>query len=210
MKGHFITFEGGDGAGKSSLVISIHAALIERGHDVIQTHAPGGTEPGKVIRELILHPQVPVVGKAELFLYLADRAQHVEKVVIPALDAGKVVLCDRYNDSTIAYQGVGRGFGLDRVDELCHFATQDLEPNLTIYLDIDPEIGLQRIKDATGRKDQIEKEDIAFHRKIREAFHHIGEQNPARFQILDGSQSREAVFEEALKLIDVHCFAANT
>ena len=209
VKGHFITFEGGDGAGKSSLIISLHAALIEKGHDVMQTHAPGGTEPGKILRELILHPHEPVVAKAELFLYLADRAQHVEKVLIPALDAGKVVLCDRYNDSTIAYQGVGRGFGFERVRELCRFATQDLQPNLTIYLDIDPEIGLQRIKDATGRKDQIEKESIEFHQNIRKAFHKIGEQNPTRFQIIDGSQSREAVFEEALKLIDVHCFAAN-
>ncbi len=209
MKGHFITLEGGDGAGKSSLIISIHAALIERGLEVIQTRAPGGTEPGKVMRELILHPQDPLVGKAELFLYLADRAQHVERVIKPALDLGKVVLCDRYNDSTIAYQGAARGFGMDEVEKLTEFATNGLNPNLTLYLDIDPEIGLKRAKEASGRKDQIEAEAFAFHHKIREGFHSISKKNPDRFQIIDASKPREEVFQEALRLIDNHCFSTN-
>ncbi|NGX47188.1 MAG: Thymidylate kinase [Chlamydiae bacterium] len=209
MKGHFITFEGGEGAGKSSLIIGLHAALIERGHDVIQTLAPGGTAPGLIIRELLLHPNEPVVRKAELFLFLADRAHHVEKVIRPALEEGKVVLCDRYNDSTIAYQGGARGFGMEKVEELCRFATDGLTPSLTIYLDVDPEVGLQRVKEATGRKDQIEAEDIALHQKIRESFLEIGRKNPARFQIIDAAKSREEVFQEALKLIDVHCLAAS-
>ena len=207
MKGHFITFEGGDGAGKSSLIISLHAALIDKGLNVIQTRAPGGTEPGKVMRELILHPQDPVVPKSELFLYLADRAQHVEKVIKPCLEEGKVVLCDRYNDSTVAYQGGARGFGLEKVQELCDFATDSLQPTLTLYLDIDPEIGLERIHTATGRKDQIEQETIDFHKRIRKAFHKIAHENPHRFQIIDASQSREEVFEEALRLIDVNILA---
>jgi len=207
VKGHFITFEGGEGAGKSSLIISLHAALIDKGLNVIQTRAPGGTEPGKVIRELLLHPQEPVVSKAELFLYLADRAQHVEKVIKPCLEEGKVVLCDRYNDSTIAYQGAARGFGLEKVQKLCDFASGGLQPSLTIYLDIDPEIGLERIKAATGRKDQIEQETIEFHKRIREAFHTIAKKNPHRFQIIDASKLREEVFEEALRLIDVNVLA---
>lgn len=209
MKGYFITFEGGDGAGKSSLIISLHAALIERGYDVMQTRAPGGTEPGKVIRNLLLHPHEPMSPEAELFLYLADRAHHVAKVIKPALNLGKIVLCDRYNDSTIAYQGGARGFGYDRVDELCKFATNNLIPDLTIYLDLDPEIGMERIKRAHEAKDQIEAEDMAFHRKIRETFLQIAQKNPTRFQVIDASRSREAVFEEAQRLIDVHCFAAN-
>jgi len=207
VKGVFITFEGGDGAGKSSLIISLHAALIERGYDVMQTRAPGGTQPGKVIRDLLLHPHDPVVPEAELFLYLADRAQHVAKVIRPALAEGKVVLCDRYNDSTVAYQGGARGFGLEKVDELCRFATGGLTPNLTLYLDLDPAIGMERIKKAQETKDQIEKEDLAFHRKIRQTFHQIGKKHPERFQMIDASAPKEIVFEKALKLIDVHCFA---
>lgn len=209
MRGHFITFEGVDGAGKSSLIIGLHAALIDRGLEVIQTRAPGGTEPGRIIRELLLHPHDPMVNKAELFLFLADRSQHVEKVIVPALEQGKVVLCDRYNDSTVAYQGRARGFGEKRVRELCDFATDNLTPNLTIYLDIDPTIGLNRVKEATGSKDQIEAEDIAYHRNIRSAFLDMAKQNPARFKIIDARKSREEVFQEALKLIDVHCLAAN-
>lgn len=208
MRGYFITFEGGDGAGKSSLIISLHATLIERGYDIIQTRAPGGTAPGQVIRELILHPQEPVVPKAELFLYLADRAHHVEKVITPALSEGKVVLCDRYNDSTIAYQGEARGFGIDKVEELTRFATDNLEPNLTLYLDVDPEVGLQRVKEATGRKDQIEAEDIVFHHKIRDGFLAIAKKHPNRFKVIDASMPREEVFQEALKLIDRYCLAA--
>lgn len=207
MKGCFITFEGGDGAGKSSLIISLHAALIEKGLKVIQTRAPGGTEPGKIIRELILHPQDPVVSKAELFLYLADRAQHVEKIIKPSLEEGTFVLCDRYNDSTVAYQGGARGFGMEEVETLCNFATGGLQPSLTLYLDIDPEIGLERIKSATGRKDQIEQETIDFHKKIRKAFHDIAKKNPDRFQIIDASLNREDVFAEALRLIDDNILA---
>jgi dTMP kinase len=208
VRGHFITFEGGEGAGKSSLIIGLHAALIEKGHQVIQTRAPGGTEPGRVIRDLLLHPQVPVVPKAELFLYLADRAQHVEKVILPALEEGKVVLCDRFNDSTIAYQGGGREFGMEKVAELCRFASSGLTPDLTLYLDLDPEIGLQRIKEATGRKDQIEAEALQFHQKIRHCFHQMA-QKGGRFRIIDASLSREEVFQEALRIIDAYCFAPN-
>lgn len=209
MKGYFITFEGGDGAGKSSLIIGLHAALIEKGFDVIQTRAPGGTEPGQIIRELILHPHEPVAQKAELFLFLADRAHHVEKVILPALQEGKVVLCDRFNDSTIAYQGAARGFGAKQVKDLCHFATGGLNPELTIYLDIDPEIGLNRVKQASGRKDHIEAEDIALHQKIRNSFLEIGKENPDRFRIIDGSLPKEEVFNQALKIIDEHCAPAN-
>lgn len=209
MKGHFITFEGGDGAGKSSLIIGLHAALIDRGLEVIQTREPGGTEPGRIIRELLLHPYEPLVPKAELFLFIADRAQHVEKVIRPALEQGKIVLCDRYNDSTIAYQGRARGFGEEKIKQLCEFATDHLTPTLTIYLDIDPTIGLTRVKEATGSKDQIEAEDIAYHRNIRSAFLELAKQNPARFKIIDATKSREEVFQEALKLIDVHCLATN-
>ena len=210
MKGHFITFEGGDGAGKSSLIIGLHAALIDRGLEVIQTRAPGGTGPGQIMRELILHPHEPVVEKAELFLFLADRAEHVEKVIRPALGKGKIVLCDRYNDSTIAYQGGARGFGMEEVEKLCHFASDGLTPDLTLYLDIDPTIGLNRVKEATRSKDHIEAEDIQHHRKVRQSFLQIAKAHPTRFHIINAAQSKEEVYQEALRLIDAHCFAKTT
>lgn len=204
----FITFEGGDGAGKSTLIERVNEMLLKNGHSVIQTRAPGATAPGKVMRELILHPpEQPLVPLAELFLYLGDRSQHVEKIIRPALNVGQVVLCDRYNDSTIAYQGGARGFTLEKVEELCHFATGGLQPDLTLYLDLDPKIGLERVK---GKKDQIEAEDISFHQKIRDSFHEIGRKDPSRFKIIDATQSKDAVFEEAMHLIDVHCFAKSS
>lgn len=209
MKGHFITFEGGDGAGKTTLIQSLHKALLERGHDVIETRAPGGTEAGKVIRKLLLHPDEVLAPRAELLLFLADRSQQLEKVILPALREGKVVLCDRYNDSTIAYQGYARGFDVATVEDLCSFATDHLKPHLTLYLDLDPEVGLERVKNASDGKDQIEAEALSFHQTIRKAFHTIAEKEPTRFQILDAAQSKEDVFQEAMRLIDVHCFAAN-
>jgi len=209
MRGHFITFEGGDGAGKSTLITRLAEILTQRGYEVVQTHAPGGTTPGKVIRELLLHPQEPLVDRAELLLFLADRSQQVEQVILPALEAGKVVLCDRYNDSTLAYQGGARGFDLKKVGEMCRFATSDLHPDLTLYLDLDPEIGIERVKSEKKSKDQIEKENLTFHQKIRKTFHEIGEKEPTRFQIIDAAQSKEAVFDKALQLIDDYCFAKN-
>lgn len=208
-KGHFITFEGGDGAGKSSLIISLHAALIDRGLEVIQTRAPGGTGPGKVIRELLLHPNEPVGKKAELFLFLADRAEHVEKIIRPSLERGVIVLCDRYNDSTIAYQGKVRGFEEKEIERLCHFATGGLIPHLTIYLDIDPMIGLHRVKETSGSKDQIEAEDIAHHRSIRNCFLKMVKRNPQRFKMISAEKPKEDVYKEALKLIDDYCLATS-
>lgn len=197
----FITFEGGDGAGKSTLIEQVYAALVDRGHEVCKTFAPGGTKPGQVIRDLLLHSQQPLAKRTELLLFLADRAEQIEKVIKPALLAGKLVLCDRYNDSTFAYQGLARGFPLPKIEELCHFATEGVQPNLTLYLDIDPKVGLERGQKSKGSHDQIEAENIEFHQKIRKAFHQIREKDPSRFQIIDASQSKEAVFKEAFSLI---------
>lgn len=202
----FITFEGGDGAGKSTLIEEITKTLKSRGLDVLQTRAPGGTEVGKILREIILHSKTPIAKKTELFLYLADRSEHVEKVILPALNQGKVVLCDRYNDSTIAYQGGARGFGLELVGSYAKFATSNLEPTLTLYLDVDPEIGLKRTGDS---KDLIEAEDLSFHQTIRKTFHQLAKNSP-RIQIIDSSQSKEIVFEQALKLIDAYIFSTTS
>lgn len=205
--GYFITFEGGDGAGKTTLIEKLYETLNQRGLEVIKTRAPGGTEVGKRIRELILHPNEPLVSRAELFLFLADRAQHVEEVIVPALERGHIVLCDRYNDSTIAYQGGARGFELQDVEALCFFATRGLVPHLTLYLDLDPEIGMSRNRKGDKDKDQIEAEDITFHQKIRKTFHQLADREPERLQLIDASKTPEAVYKEALKLIDERCIS---
>lgn len=200
--GCFITFEGGDGAGKSTLIDTLHSYLEKMGRSVIKTRAPGGTKVGETIRSLLLtKSDVPLSERAELFLFLADRAQHVDEVIRPALADGKVVLCDRYNDSTVAYQGVARGFKPDWTRSLCDFATSELEPNLTLYLDIDPKVGLSRVMNHGAQKDRIESEGISFHEKIRAAFHKIASKEPSRFHILDASKSAADVFEQALKIL---------
>lgn len=207
MKGYFITFEGGDGAGKTTLIKEIHRALVKKGHDIFETRAPGGTNIGKTLREIILHSKEPIDKKTELFLYLADRSEHIEKVILPALELGKTILCDRYNDSTIAYQGVGRNLGIDFVKNLTEFATNKLKPTLTLYLDVDPELGLARTNTS---KDLIESEGISFHEKIRKAFHKLADQEPDRIYIIDANASKETVLKKALHLIDEHCNQTTT
>ena len=200
--GCLITFEGGDGAGKSTLIDTLHHYLEKMGRSVISTRAPGGTKIGATIRSLLLtQGEEPLSERSELFLFLADRAQHVDEVILPALAKGAIVLCDRYNDSTVAYQGTARGFEPEWTRSLCDFATKDLQPDLTLYLDIDPKIGLSRALAASQKTDRIESEGITFHEKIRKAFHAIAERDPSRFRIIDASKSPASVFEEALQII---------
>jgi len=195
----FISFEGGEGAGKSTLIQKIYEYLKEQKKPVLLTRAPGGTMTGELIRHLLLHhDEKDISSRAELFLFLADRAQHVQEVILPALAHKQIVLCDRFNDSTVAYQGGARGFDLDWIRKLCHFATQDLEPSITLYLDIDPEEGLRRVKRS---KDRIEKENFTFHQKIRDAYLSIAKKEPKRFHVLDGSQTPDDVFQHAMRLL---------
>lgn len=197
-KGLFITFEGGEGAGKTTLIEEIAKQLEEAGKSVLKTREPGGTKLGEHIRSILLDHKDPVSPYAELSLFLASRAQHVIEVIAPALKEGKIVLCDRFNDSSVAYQGAARGLGMEEVSEFCKFISQGVVPNLTLYLDIDPKVGLARA--AKSRKqDRIESETLRFHEKIREAFLEIHKKDPERFQLLDANLSAKAVFEEAMK-----------
>ncbi len=201
-KGLFITFEGGDGAGKSTLIDKIHRYL-EQDSDVITTRAPGGTAIGQKIRDLLLHTHdLPLSARCELLLYLADRAQHVEELIVPALQQGKIVLCDRFNDSTIAYQGGARGLDAEVVSQLCQLACSDLKPDLTLYLDLDPKIGLERIKKTGLAKDRIESETLQFHQNIRKTFKEIAKKEPKRFIIIDASKTPDEVFTQAKESID--------
>jgi dTMP kinase len=197
----FITFEGGEGSGKTTLMQKLEMALQEKGYEVVATRAPGGTSLGKHVRELVLSPDLGVsIGRrAELMLYLADRAQLLEEVISPALENGKVVLCDRFNDSSAAYQGVARGIGLDEVQDLCDRVCQGVSPDITFFLDIDPVIGFSRI---TEKHDRLEQEKMNFHQQVRQAFHTISQNEPERFYVIDATLSPDEVFAAALKVIE--------
>ena len=200
--GQFITFEGGDGAGKTTLIDAIYQTLVSEGKSVLKTRAPGGSPAGQEIRKLLLNPgEISLTPRCELLLFLADRAEHVEHVILPALKKGQIVLCDRYNDSTLAYQGGARGFDEKLVRQLCNFATGGLQPALTLYLDLDPRIGLERLKKMGLHKDRIESEELHFHEKIRQTFHKIAKQETQRFHLLDASKKPEEVYQGAMRWI---------
>lgn len=194
----FITFEGGEGAGKTTLVQEISKALSSQGQTVLVTREPGGTPLGEEIRRLLLQPS-PLSPYAELTLFLASRAQHIAEVIRPALHEKKIVLCDRFNDSTIAYQGAARGLGVEKVSAFCSFISEGLEPNLTFYLDLDPHIGLKRLQRS---KDRIEAEELEFHLTIRRAFHSLAALHPHRLKMLDASQPPEKVFADAMEYLE--------
>jgi dTMP kinase len=194
MRGFLVTFEGIEGAGKSTLLKLTEEYLRNRGYTVFSTFEPGDTELGRKIRELLLEPSLEVPSpESELLLYLADRAEHVQKKLIPALKQYKIVLCDRFSDSTIAYQGYGRGIDVDTLLKLDHYARKGLTPDLTILLDLDPEEGLSR-NNRLGKGDRFEKESIEFHRRVREGFLQIAKREPQRIKVIDASQSIEDVF----------------
>lgn len=201
MRGKFITFEGGDGAGKTTLIESVHAALNATGKRVLKTREPGGSPVGAQIRQIILHSDSHLTKRCELFLFLADRSEHVDKVIVPALERGEIVLCDRFNDSTLAYQAGARGINEEQVRSLCTIASNGLEPHLTLYLDLDPRIAFERVKKMGKVKDQIEEEGVAFQDKIRAAFHQIAKREPRRFIIINADQPPDSVLLAAFEAI---------
>lgn len=202
-KGLFITFEGGEGAGKTTLIDKIHDYLVHKKYTVYKTREPGGTELGKEIRNLILYDRSICLSKrCELLLFLADRAQHVDEQIVPALNQGHIVLCDRFNDSTIAYQGAARGLKTDVVNNLCHFACSNLKPHLTLYLDLDPKIGFERVQKAGFTKDKIESETLQFHQDIRKAFRNLARKHPKRIKTIDASKTPDEVYFLAKEKID--------
>lgn len=198
--GVFITFEGGEGAGKTTLIEGIFKELALAGYPVFKTREPGGTLLGEEIRTVLLHHKEPVAPLAELSLFLASRAQHVVEKIRPALEEGKIVLCDRFNDSTIAYQGAARGLGVDKITQFCKFICDGVHPHLTLYLDIDPKLGLMRVAEQR-QQDRIEQEDLAFHETIRKAYLSIHQSDPTRFHILDASLSPRQVLEKAMNIV---------
>ncbi len=191
--GRFITMEGIEGAGKSSQVQAMRAQIEGRGHNVVVTREPGGAPISEHVRRLLLDPaNTGMAGDTELLLVFAARAEHLHKVIRPALDAGNWVVCDRFTDATYAYQGGGRGISAERIAQLERWVQGSLRPDLTIILDVDPQTGLAR----AGRRsdqDRFEQESIAFFRRVRECYLQRAQANPARYRVVDASGSMQEV-----------------
>lgn len=200
----FISLEGIEGAGKSSLLFALRDAFQAKGHEVLVTREPGGSDLGKKLRSIILHTEEKICSEAELFLFMADRAQHLHDSIHPALKRGAVVLCDRYADSTIAYQSFGRGLDINSLEYLHKVATKDFWPDITFLLDVDVETGLLRartrneISSLTQSEGRFEAEQYEFHAKVRAGFLAQAKKFPQRFILLDAGQSQSDVIEKAL------------
>jgi dTMP kinase len=180
--GVFVCFEGGEGSGKSTQSKRLAEALRAQGYDVVLTFEPGDTEVGKALRQIVLSPETGELSdRTEALLYAADKAEHVDTVVQPALDRGAVVITDRYVDSTLAYQGAGRTLAVAEVERVARWATHDLRPHLTVVLDLEPAAGLGRFE---GR-DRIEGESLEFHQRVREAFVRMAGADPEHYVVLD-------------------------
>lgn len=188
-EGTFIAFEGGDGAGKSTQVARLAAALEQAGHEVVLTRQPGGTALGVSLRDLVLHGAA-VSARAEALIFAADKAQHVEEVVLPSLARGAVVVTDRWTDSSIAYQGAGRDLGPTEVAQLQDWAVGGLVPHLTVLVDIDPGEGRRRRGDV---HDRLESEADTFHRRVRGHFLALAERSPERYLVVDGAAAPEEI-----------------
>lgn len=201
MKGLFITIEGPDGAGKSSLVKRLVTAIqSETTQSLVVTREPGGSDIAEEIRELLLNPKhTNMDARTEALLLAAGRRQHVVEKIRPALEEGQIVLCDRFVDSSIAYQGQARGIGIDAVKAINEFAIEGLRPEVTLFLDVEAEVGLNRIKskESNRKQDRLELEEITFHEEVRKGYHELIKQEPDRFIVVDASQSEDEVFSES-------------
>ena len=205
MKGLFITIEGPDGAGKSSLVRRLQKAIQEEtDRPLVMTREPGGSDIAEEIREILLNPvHTKMDARTEALLLAAGRRQHVVEKIRPALSRGDIVLCDRFVDSSIAYQGQARGIGVEEVKAINEFAIEGLRPDLTIYLDVEAEVGLSRIRDKKSNRsqDRLELEAVTFHEEVRTGYAQLISQEPERFSIIDASQAEEKVFEDTWAVI---------
>jgi dTMP kinase len=206
MGGKLIVFEGVEGCGKTSQMQLCGQWLESLGVCVIATREPGGTELGLHLRRLLLEKadDQPIAEVTELLLYAADRSQHIEQKLKPNLAAGKYILCDRYTDSTVAYQGYGRGLDMSLINQLNFIATGGLASDLTIWLDVDVEVGLARKRGGEAGLDRIEQETIAFHRRVQQGYAELAASDPSRIVRVDGNLSQEAVQKVIQEILRVH------
>ena len=193
MKGKFITIEGSEGVGKTTNINFIVDYLTKHNRRTIETREPGGTAAAEEIRNILLNSNGELIPDiAELLLFFAARSLHLENVILPALVAGKFVICDRFTDATIAYQGYGRGFDIEHINNIAQWVHADIQPDLTILLDAPAEIGMQRAK-KRGAIDRMESEEISFYERVREGYLQLAEQYNDRFVVIDANQSLDLV-----------------
>lgn len=193
----FVTFEGPEGSGKSSQIVLLASFLQENGFTVVRTREPGGTPIGNEIRACVHNvANTAMTPVAEMLLYSASRAQHVGELIRPSLTAGKIVLCDRFADSTIAYQGYGRGLDLAQLHQVTQIATGGLQPDLTFLLDIDVEVGLARRTGGGLEMNRLDLETVQFHQRVRDGYHHLAATDPFRWVIVDGERPLPIIQKE--------------
>lgn len=202
-KGMFITFEGADGCGKTTQMKLLAEYLEKKGIDVVLTREPGAKGLGEKVREILLNYEGPVSDRCESFLFLADRAQNIDIIVNPAVEEGKVVLCDRHIDSTVAYQGYGRGLDIERINMLNNIATNGRKPDLTFVFDIDVETSMARVG---KEKDRMESAGKDFHNRVRQGYLELAKQEPQRIKIIDAAKSIEEIHAEVIKIFEECCF----
>ena len=198
MRGKFITFEGADGSGKTTQIEMVKKYLEEQGIKCILTREPGGSTLGTKLREILLHYDGEVDSLCELLLYMADRAQHVKTVILPALNGGFTVLCDRYTDSSVAYQGYARGLDIERIINLNKIATDGVDPDLTIVFDVETEVAMKRVGDV---KDRLEQEGIEFHKKLRNGYLELAKRFPERIKTVNANLGIDEVFAQVKNLL---------
>ena len=198
-EGLFITFEGADGCGKTTQIELLDEYLRAKGKNTLLTREPGAKGLGVKLREILLNYDGEVSPQCESFLFLADRAQHIDCIIKPALNEGKIILCDRHTDSTVAYQGYGRGLNLDRINMLNDIATSGLKPDLTIVFDIDIETSMQRVG---KEKDRMESAGVEFFNKVRQGYLEIAKKEPDRVKVINSSDTIESIHRQVIELVE--------
>ena len=197
--GLFITFEGADGCGKTTQIELLNKHLKEKGYETLLTREPGAKGLGIKLREILLNYDGEVSPQCESFLFLADRAQHIDCIIKPAIKEGKIILCDRHTDSTVAYQGYGRGLDINRINMLNDIATSGLKPDLTIVFDIDVETSMQRVG---KEKDRMESAGVEFFNKVREGYLQIAQKEPKRVKVINSSDTIENIHKKVVELVE--------
>ncbi len=198
MQGLFITFEGPDGCGKTTQMKLLAEYFEKKGKEVVLTREPGGKGLGEKVREILLNYDGKVSDRCESFLFLADRAQNIDIIVNPAVKEGKIVLCDRHIDSTVAYQGYGRGLNIDRINMLNNLATNGKKPDLTLVFDVDVETSMKRVG---KEKDRMESAGIDFHNRVRKGYLELAKQEPKRIKVLDATKSIEEIHKDVINIL---------
>lgn len=198
MQGLFITFEGPDGCGKTTQMKLLAEYFEKKGKEVVLTREPGGKGLGEKVREILLNYDGEVSDRCESFLFLADRAQNIDIIVNPAVKEGKIILCDRHIDSTVAYQGYGRGLNIDRINMLNNLATNGKKPDLTLVFDVDVETSMKRVG---KEKDRMESAGIDFHNRVRKGYLELAKQEPKRIKVLDATKSIEEIHKDVINIL---------